>query len=98
MEGSGDSDATSSDGESSSGESVELLENLSALAEAVDAPPPEQPTICCMSGCANCVWIEYAERLAAHYRDGGEAGRRAIEANVTDPSLKAFLLLELRTR
>ena len=51
-----------------------------------------------MSGCANCVWIEYAERLADHYADGGEAGRRAIQEHVHDPSLRAFLLLELRTR
>ena len=63
-----------------------------------DGEPPETPTVCCMSGCANCVWIEYAERLADHYADGGEAARRAISEHVSDPSLRAFLLLELRTR
>ena len=71
-----------------------LLPAVTALSVSRRSPP----TVCCMSGCANCVWIEYAERLADHYADGGEAGRRAIQEHVHDPSLRAFLLLELRTR
>ena len=56
---------------------------------------PDPPTTCCMSGCANCVWIEYAKELAAIYKDGGQAAERVMKA-IEDPSLKIFLSLELR--
>lgn len=59
---------------------------------------PEVPTICCMSGCANCVWIDYAEQLARCYGDGGSRAREIIDQYVTDPGLKAFLELELKSR
>ena len=57
-------------------------------------PPPEPPITCCMSGCANCVWIDYADELKAYYNDGGEKAMKAVE-NIEDPSLKAFIKLEL---
>lgn len=57
-------------------------------------PPPEPPVHCCMSGCANCVWIIYAEELKNYYGDGGEEARKAIE-QIENPSLKAFIKLEL---
>ena len=57
-------------------------------------PPPEPPVNCCMSGCANCVWIVYAEELKNYYNDGGDAAREALE-KIENPSLKAFLKLEL---
>lgn len=59
--------------------------------------PPDPPTCCCMSGCPSCVWIEYAERLANYYADGGEKARREIE-KIPDPILKAFLQMELKSR
>ncbi|KAG0729472.1 Oxidoreductase-like domain-containing protein 1 [Chionoecetes opilio] len=57
-----------------------------------------QPTTCCGSGCANCVWVEYAERLADHYCDGGHEAQKMIEREVTDPSLKAYILMEVRLK
>ncbi len=58
----------------------------------------EPPTTCCMSGCNNCVWIAYAEELGRLSKDGGVEARLAIDKNVTDPFLKAFLLMELKLR
>lgn len=58
----------------------------------------EPPTTCCMSGCNNCVWIAYAEELARLSKDGGVEARLVIDKHVTDPLLKAFLLMELKLR
>lgn len=59
---------------------------------------PEAPTTCCMSGCANCVWVEYAEQLTKYFKDGGSQAIKEIEEKVTDPNIKAFILQELRSR
>ncbi|XP_044253334.1 oxidoreductase-like domain-containing protein 1 isoform X2 [Tribolium madens] len=59
---------------------------------------PEEPTTCCMSGCPNCVWLEYAEKLSQLYKDGGEKAVKQINEKVTDPNIRAFLLHELRMR
>ena len=63
--------------------------------EGFDLPPP--PTDCCMSGCANCVWVLYAEELAGIYKDGGKAAEKVLKA-IEDPGLKIFLSLELREK
>lgn len=63
--------------------------------DGVELPSP--PTDCCMSGCANCVWVSYTEELAQIYKDGGRAAERVLEA-IEDPSLKIFLSLELREK
>ncbi|OWF49462.1 Oxidoreductase-like domain-containing protein 1 [Mizuhopecten yessoensis] len=57
-------------------------------------PPPEPPVECCMSGCANCVWIKYAEELKEYYGNGIERALKEIEL-IDNPSLKAFIKLEL---
>ena len=57
-------------------------------------PPPELPTTCCQSGCANCVWIQYAEDVAKYYKDGGAKAKEAI-AQIEDANLRAFIMLEI---
>jgi len=59
-------------------------------------PPPEEPPagLCCMSGCANCVWLEHAKELMDYYQDGGTKAEEALK-KIKDPSLKAFLKFEL---
>lgn len=59
---------------------------------------PEEPTTCCMSGCPNCVWLEYADKLTAYFEDGGEKAIKEINKKVQDSNIKAFLLHELRMR
>ena len=58
---------------------------------------PEPPNNCCMSGCANCVWITYAQDLAELYKDSGKAADSVMNA-IDDPSLKFFLNLELKDK
>lgn len=88
-----------SDGETSD-PSLEVMASSSATALKTvkvipgKGPPPEPPVECCMSGCANCVWIVYAQELQNYYNDGGDAAREAIE-QIENPSLRAFLKLEL---
>nr|XP_032826118.1 oxidoreductase-like domain-containing protein 1 [Petromyzon marinus] len=63
-------------------------------------PIPEPPVgLCCMSGCPNCVWLSYAEELLSRYGDGdgAQAALDAVSTHVSDPSLRAFLEMELRT-
>lgn len=62
-----------------------------------DIQIPEPPTNCCMSGCANCVWITYAQELAQLYKDSGKAADSVMNA-IDDPSLKMFLNLELKEK
>lgn len=59
---------------------------------------PEAPTTCCMTGCPNCVWLNYAEKLTEYFKDGGDKAWKEINTHVTDPNIKAYLTHELRTR
>lgn len=59
---------------------------------------PEEPTTCCGTGCANCVWLEYAEQLTKYFKDGGEKAIKEINEKVSDPNIRAFLLHELRMK
>lgn len=49
-----------------------------------------------MSGCANCVWLEYAKELTKIYRDGGSKAQSLILQKISDPTIKVFLQMELK--
>lgn len=57
-------------------------------------PPP--PTTCCMSGCANCVYLAYAEEVTKIFSDGGHLAQEIILESIDDPNMKCFLSMELR--
>ncbi|XP_037946111.1 oxidoreductase-like domain-containing protein 1 [Teleopsis dalmanni] len=57
---------------------------------------PPEPTTCCMSGCANCVWIEYAQTISKILDGNSEKVKEIVLSKITDPNLKMFLTLELR--
>lgn len=80
----------------SSGEDKLPTIDPQAIAQQIITDYPEEPTTCCMSGCANCVWLEYAEKISTYYRDGGEQAVKEINEKVSDPNIRAFLLQELR--
>lgn len=61
-----------------------------------DIKLPEEPTSCCMSGCANCVWIEYANELSKVYVGSNEKMKEIVLSKVNDPNMKAFLMMELK--
>lgn len=58
----------------------------------------EPPTACCRSGCANCVFIVWAEALAAKMENVGPEITEKIMKMVDDPSMRAYLEMELRIR
>jgi len=67
--------------------------------EKKEAKPPVAPLpgMCCMSGCANCVYLEHAQALLEFYKGGGkEKALEIIEREVEDESLKAYLKLEIK--
>lgn len=49
-----------------------------------------------MSGCANCVWIEYADQLSTSLRNGSDVARSIIMEEVQDTNMRSFLEMELR--
>ncbi|CAH3998575.1 unnamed protein product [Pieris brassicae] len=58
----------------------------------------EPPTACCQSGCANCVFIVWAEALSKKMEHAGPDIAERIVKMVDDPSMRAYLELELRLR
>lgn len=64
--------------------------------KSVEIELPPEPTTCCMSGCQNCVWIQYASEITKLLNDGGEQSREIVLSKITDPSLKMFLRMELQ--
>ncbi|XP_078035750.1 uncharacterized protein LOC144469401 [Augochlora pura] len=57
-----------------------------------------EPTNCCMSGCPNCVWIQYAEKLSAKIEKSDVNLQKLIMEKVEDPNMRAYLTMELRCR
>ena len=65
--------------------------------------PPSLPTTCCMSGCANCVWLDYADAMVAFYSARGEGVSledllTTMRSNVDDPMVKTFIEMELKSK
>jgi len=60
----------------------------------------DAPTNCCMSGCPNCVWIEYVERLVKYYSNPELTKTKVLEEldKLEDENIKAFIRMELRYR
>lgn len=65
---------------------------------SVESTDLEEPTTCCMSGCPNCVWIQYAEKLSQRFNNSSDDVQKIIMEKITDPNMKAFLSMELRCR
>ena len=56
-----------------------------------------------MSGCANCVWLDYAEEMVRYYEALGKKMElsellNTLDNNVDDPMVKAFLTMELKSK
>ncbi|XP_015111271.1 uncharacterized protein LOC107037303 [Diachasma alloeum] len=84
-------------GEGSKGRRPILSEKV--IEEASDSMDDlVEPTNCCMRGCANCVWIRYAEKLSKRLADSNADIQKIIIEKVKDPNMKAFLSMELRCR
>ncbi|KAM0730654.1 Oxidoreductase-like domain-containing protein 1 [Formica fusca] len=72
--------------------------NRTDVAKDIPMDDLTEPTNCCMSGCANCVWIQYAERLSSAIEAVNVDLQKAILEKVQDPNMRAFLMMELRCR
>lgn len=49
-----------------------------------------------MSGCHNCVWIEYAETVAKLLDGNCDEARQFVLNKIQDTNLKMFLAIELK--
>ena len=64
----------------------------------------EPPTnLCCMEGCVNCVWIEYVENMAKEYSRKNQTVNiqeiiDQIENDISDPNVRAFIILEVKSK
>lgn len=56
--------------------------------------PPEIPACCCMSGCANCVYIQYAAEVADYFKQNSTAALKFVDS-IEDETLKTFLRMEI---
>ena len=63
-------------------------------------PPIEQ---CCMEGCVNCVWLEYADSLIKEYN--GETSLidierllEEIDKDIENPSVRSYIKFEIKSK
>ncbi|KAF2361865.1 Chromatid cohesion factor MAU2 [Trinorchestia longiramus] len=61
---------------------------LPGIGSPQDKHMPEVPMTCCQSGCPNCVWLDYVEKLTLYYQDGGMEAVKAINRDIQDPNLQ----------
>ena len=68
-------------------------------------PPPPPLGLCCMSGCANCVWLEHADDLVKHFTDHGRGQDFKVEdllaqvdEQIEDDMVKAFVKMEIKMK
>lgn len=63
------------------------------------APEPPDPTTCCGSGCANCVWTEYVTELM-RYHNGRPLHEilDEIDRVISNIGLREFVKAEIRAR
>ena len=65
---------------------------------------PDPPSnMCCMSGCANCVWLDYTDDMIKAYENKGQTldlsiVLKEIDDNVSDPMIKSFIKMELKSK
>ena len=57
----------------------------------------------CFKGCANCVWLDYAEEVVRYYDSRGMTSNfeellKTVDKNVEDPMVKAFVKMELKSK
>ena len=63
----------------------------------------KHPYIKCFKGCANCVWLDYAEEVVRYYDSRGMTSNfeellDTVDKNVEDPMVKAFVKMELKSK
>jgi len=94
--GAGSSDDSSTSAYSSQQSKTSVTDAVAAHSEncATDINLPEVPTCCCMSGCANCVYIQYAMEMTDYFKDNGTSALKAIDA-IEDEGVKTFLKMEI---
>ena len=75
--------------------SERVLAAHNKLCTDVPFMPPDVPVYCCMSGCPNCVYLQYAVEMAECFGDNGVTALKVIDA-IEDETLKAFLRMEVQ--
>jgi len=75
------------------------------VARVAPVAPPDPPAanLCCMSGCANCVWLDYADDMLKHFERQGQSLKteeilELVDKSVDDQMVKAFIKMEIKSK